>query len=93
MLNTVTTKQIQKDYRKIFDAVKQTDTPVIVINRSKPDVAIISINLLDKMQKTIESTKKEPTTSTGALMRLAGIVKDGLPSDLSQKIDEYVWNK
>lgn len=92
MLNTVTTQQIQKEYRKIFDRVKQSGTPVVVINRSKPDVVIISVSLFDKVQKMMDSGKKEPSTSAKALMKMAGFVKEGLPSDLSKKIDEYVWD-
>lgn len=49
MLHTVTARQMQKEYKRIFDRVKETQKPVVVISNSKPMVAIISIEQLEKI--------------------------------------------
>lgn len=51
MLNTVTARQIQKDYKRIFDQVKETQKPIIVITNSKPTVAIVSLDFLERVDK------------------------------------------
>lgn len=38
---TTTAKEIQKNYRKIFDEVKATGEPVIVMRNNQPDVVIM----------------------------------------------------
>lgn len=38
---TTTAKQIQRDYRSIFDLVKKTKEPVFVMRNNKPDVVIL----------------------------------------------------
>ncbi len=50
MLQTVTTKDIQRNYRKVFDLAKKTKQPVIVICNSKPDIAIIDLDKLEELE-------------------------------------------
>ena len=52
MPNTVSVSDIQKNYRKVFDKVKRTKEPVIVLSNNKPDVAIIDYDELEILRKT-----------------------------------------
>ncbi|PIV08134.1 hypothetical protein COS52_04305 [Candidatus Roizmanbacteria bacterium CG03_land_8_20_14_0_80_39_12] len=54
MLNTVSAKQIQRGYKKIFEQAKSDNKPIVVITNNKPVGAIISIHLLDKLNKNIQ---------------------------------------
>lgn len=51
MPKTVSSSDIQKKYRKIFDEVKKTKEPVIVLHGNKPDVAIVDFNYLEELKK------------------------------------------
>ncbi|MDP2585694.1 MAG: type II toxin-antitoxin system Phd/YefM family antitoxin [Candidatus Levybacteria bacterium] len=51
MPKTVSSSDIQKKYREIFDEVKKTKEPVIVLHGNKPDVAIVDFNYLEKLEQ------------------------------------------
>ena len=53
MPRTTTSRNVQRNYRKIFDSVKGAD-PIIILTNNKPDVAIVDISLLEKLYSTIE---------------------------------------
>lgn len=57
MPRTVSSSDIQKKYREIFDEVKKTKEPVIVLTGNKPDVAIVDFNYLEELKQ--ESYEKE----------------------------------
>lgn len=57
MPKTVSSSDIQRRYREIFDQVKKTKEPVIVLHGNKPEVAIVDFNYLEELQK--ESYDKE----------------------------------
>ena len=50
---TVSAKDIQRNYRKIFDEAKRTGEPIVVLTNNQPDVAIIGIKTLEGMIKKI----------------------------------------
>lgn len=72
MPKTVTPREIQRSYRKIFDEVKETHEPIIVMKNNKPEVAIVSIDSLDKISARVAKPKKDPIK---ALKKLRGIWK------------------
>lgn len=90
MLNTVTitARDILRNYRQVFDKVKKTKQPVVVMSQKEPQVAIVSMDDLRRLEilKNKQSTK--------VLLDLAGIIPkgSGLPADLSGKHDEYTWD-
>ena len=45
--NAVSARDIQRQYRKVFDKVKKTQKPVVVMSNNKPQAAIISLNMLE----------------------------------------------
>lgn len=84
---TVTARDILRNYREVFNKVKKTKQPAVVFAQKKPQVAIISLDDLERLKilKNKQSTK--------ALLDMAGIIPkgSGLPADLSEKHDEYTW--
>ncbi|MBI2330433.1 type II toxin-antitoxin system Phd/YefM family antitoxin [Candidatus Daviesbacteria bacterium] len=88
MLNTVTARDILRNYKEVFDKVKKTKEPAVVMSKKKAQVAIIPMEDLEKLGqfKNKQSTK--------ALLDLAGIIPkgSGLPADLSKKHNEYTWD-
>ena len=49
-----TARDIQKNYREVFDYVKKTQNPVLVMRNNKPDVAIIDVKKLEEMEAIID---------------------------------------
>ncbi|OGV97117.1 hypothetical protein A2W24_00210 [Microgenomates group bacterium RBG_16_45_19] len=54
MPQTVSAKDIQRNYRRVFDLAKKTKQPVVVLTNNKPDVAIIDAQELDAMKSQLE---------------------------------------
>ncbi len=51
---TTTAREIQRNYRKIFDLVKKTKEPVVVMKNNKPEVVIMDPKKLAKMQAILD---------------------------------------
>ncbi len=87
-INFVTPRDILRNYKKVFEKVKKTRQPVVVVSKKKRQVAIVSLNDLEELKKI------KNKNSTKALLDLAGIIPkgSGLPSDLSEKHNEYTWD-
>ena len=47
---TTTAKDLQKNYRRIFDLAKKSKEPIIVMRNNMPDVAIIDVKELERME-------------------------------------------
>lgn len=70
MPKTVTPREIQRSYRKIFDEVKETQEPVVVMKNNKPEVAIVSVEIMENYLTKKSKVKKDPVK---ALKKLRGI--------------------
>ena len=90
MLDTVTVnaRDILRNYKKVFDKVKRTKKPAVVVSQKEPQVAIVSLDDLEKLKQL----KNKQSTKT--LLDMAGIIPkgSGLPADLSKKHNEYTWD-
>lgn len=84
---TVTARDILRNYRQVFNKVKKTKQPAVVVSKKEPQVAIISLDDLERL-KALKNKQ-----STKALLDMAGMIPkgSGLPADLSEKHDEYTW--
>lgn len=51
---TTTIREIQRNYKKVFEQVKKTKEPVVVLKNNKPDVAVIDLDTLGRMDKRLE---------------------------------------
>ena len=91
MLNavTITARDMLRNYKEVFNKVKKTKQPAVVVSRKEPQVAIVSLDDLEKLK--ILRNKQ----STKALLDLSGIIPkgSGLPADFSEKHDEYTWDR
>lgn len=51
---TISARNIQRGYKKVFDTVKKTKKPIIVMANNNPQAAIISIDLLEEYTRMKE---------------------------------------
>ena len=56
---TTTVREIQRNYKKIFEDVKKSKKPIIVMKNNKPDVAVIDVKILEALEKRIEELELE----------------------------------
>ncbi|MBI4096193.1 MAG: type II toxin-antitoxin system Phd/YefM family antitoxin [Candidatus Levybacteria bacterium] len=50
MFNTVSARQIQRGYKKVLEDANKSKEPIVVMSNNKPLGAIISLDLLEKLQ-------------------------------------------
>lgn len=50
MLNTISARQIQREYKKVFIDANKSREPIIVMSNNKPQGAIIGLDLLEKIR-------------------------------------------
>jgi prevent-host-death family protein len=50
MFNTVSARQIQREYKKVLEDANKSKEPIVVMANNKPLGAIISLDLLEKLQ-------------------------------------------
>lgn len=62
---TTTAKELQKNYRKVFDQVKKTKEPVVVMCNNKPDVAIVDAKQLAEEQAIMDVLLAREEIRTG----------------------------
>ncbi|MFA5947886.1 MAG: type II toxin-antitoxin system Phd/YefM family antitoxin [Candidatus Gracilibacteria bacterium] len=54
MPKTASSKDIQRNYRLLFDEVVSTEEPLVIINNSKPEVVILSIKAYESLNQANE---------------------------------------
>lgn len=92
MLNTniIPARNLQKSYKSIIEGVKTKKKPVVLTTNNQPQVAIVSLEDLEKVQLA--------KTALGSLKMLKFAVEHreelkGLPADLRQRADEILYSK
>lgn len=68
-----TAKELQKDYRRIFDEVKKTGEPVVVMRNNQPDVAIVDAKKLEEMQAILDVLKSREEARAGKVKLLKSL--------------------
>ena len=48
---TISARDIQRGYKKVFDRVKKTNQPVVVMSNNNPQGAVVSMKTLEKYKK------------------------------------------
>jgi PHD/YefM family antitoxin component YafN of YafNO toxin-antitoxin module len=89
-VNYTNIRDVQRNYRKISEAIRKTDKPIIVMSKNEPQFAIVSIKTLEKFQKVavVNSAQK--------LLQLAVWGENqnfDLPDDLGVNHNKYAWGK
>lgn len=76
MFNTVSARQIQREYKKVLKLANHTKEPVIVMANNKPLGAVIGLDLLEKLQveaaltEALEEYKKGNTKTISTMEEL-----------------------
>ncbi len=52
MFNTISARQIQREYKKVLEQANKSKEPIIVMSNNKPQGAVIGLDLLEKMRLT-----------------------------------------
>lgn len=60
MLNTISARQIQREYKKVFAKANRIGEPIIAMANNKPLGAVIGLDLLEKMR--LEQISREART-------------------------------
>lgn len=50
MFNTISARQIQREYKKVLKEANRSKEPIVVMANNKPLGAIIGLDLLEKLQ-------------------------------------------
>ena len=50
MFNTVSARQIQREYKKVLQNANKSKKPIVVMANNKPLGAVIGLDLLEKLQ-------------------------------------------
>jgi len=66
-----TAREIQRNYRKIFDEVKKTKEPVVVMRNNKPEVVIMDAKKLAEMQAIMDvlEAREEIRAGKGKILK------------------------
>jgi len=48
---TISARDIQRGYKKVFDRVKKTNQPIVVMANNNPQGAVVSMKTLEKYKK------------------------------------------
>jgi prevent-host-death family protein len=91
-ITSITPRDILRNYKNVFDKVKKTKQPVVVFSHKEPQVAIVSLDDLEKLQAL------HYRDSTKLLLDFANkargiLVEEKLPKDLAAEHDKYLWGK
>lgn len=74
--NLASSRDIQRNYRVLFDRVKKTKRPLLVLQNNKPDVAIIDVSKFEELEavsSVLRSLKEIKQGKTKLLNSLADL--------------------
>lgn len=66
-----TARDIQRNYKMVFDSVKKTKEPVFVMKNNKPQVAIVDAKKLEEMEAiiTVLQSREEARRGKAKILR------------------------
>ena len=76
MLNTISARQIQREYKKVLQQANDSKEPIIVMSNNKPIGAIVGLEILEKLQleavlaEALEDYKKGRTKTISTVEEL-----------------------
>lgn len=73
---TTTAREIQRNYKNVFETVKRTKEPVFVMKNNKPQVAIIDAKKLEEMEAILEVLEAREEVRQGKGKKLKGSLVD-----------------
>ncbi len=88
MFNTVSARQIQREYKKVLQKANKSKEPIVVVAHNKPLGAIIGLDLLEKIQLEI-LVKQALVESKSGKTKFIETAKD-LEEDLKE-LEKHVF--
>ncbi|MEK7518236.1 MAG: hypothetical protein AAB583_06870 [Patescibacteria group bacterium] len=79
MFNTISARQIQREYRKVLQNANESKEPIIVMAKNKPLGAIIGLDLLEKIQLELivkQALKESKSGKTKAIETTQDLEQD-----------------
>lgn len=66
-----TAREIQRNYRKIFDLVKKTKEPIVVMKNNKPEIVLMDAKKLSEMQAILDvlEAREEIRAGKGKILK------------------------
>lgn len=83
--NTVSARDVQRNYRKIVERVKKKNQPVVVIRKNQPEVAIVSLDILAEYKEL-----KTSTFDWTIVDRIRALNADKDPDEVYKEVTEEV---
>src|SRR6266498_5452041 len=90
--NTITIREMMRKSSEIFEKVKQTGQPIVVINRKEPQVAIVRLEDLKELEQQRMKNSARAALQWSEDMRVL-LKGEHLPHDLSTNHDYYLWEE
>lgn len=92
MLNVdyTTLREIQRNPKRISEKVNEEDTSFVVMSNNRPQFVIVGMNTFCQLQTP---NANDAGASLLSLIDWAEKKDLDLPSDLSEKHDDYLWKK
>lgn len=87
MFNTISARQIQREYKKVLQDANKSKEPIIVMRNNQPIGAIIGLDLLEKIQLEIILSKALEDSKTGKTKTVS--TKENLLADFKE-LEKYV---
>lgn len=90
MLNTISARQIQREYKKVLQLANESKEPIVVMSKNKPLGAIIGIDLLEKIQLDMivkQALKESKSGKTKAIETVRDLEQD------LKDLEEYASSK
>lgn len=94
--NTVNIRDILRNHKQVLDHVKHTKERVTVVNQDIPQVGIVSLDDLKRLEEMDKRAKYQASTKSllEAANKVRGVLKnEHLPEDLSAKHDYYHYEE
>jgi len=68
---TTTAREIQRNYKKVFETAKRTKEPIFVMKNNRPDIAIVDAKKLAEMEAIIEvlQSREEVRAGKGKVLK------------------------
>ena len=70
---TTTAREIQRNYKKVFETVKRTKEPVFVMKNNKPEVAIVDPKKFEEMRAILAVLQSKAEAGAGKIKILKSL--------------------
>ncbi len=94
--NTVTIRDILRNHKQVLERVKNNRERVTVVSQEKPQVGIVSLDDLQKLEELDKQAKYQASTKSllGTAKKIREVLQhEHLPTDLSTRHDYYHYEE